>query len=248
MVVLKSRILSQFSEITFGFSTKIGLKREAPYFFNMSLTGSDKKEIVHENLTAFFNYLGLKYDDVVLQKQIHSDVITYIHKGGAIGESDALITGKFNIGLAISSADCTPVFIYDKKNKIIAGVHSGWRGTEKKILQKTITRLFNDFNSSPENLFVYMGPSISQKNYEVGPEVIEGFNPKYYEPKGAKFLLDVPAANYDMLIEAGIPEKNIEKSNLCTCEMKDLLQSYRRDGIHSGRALGIIVLKEKNAG
>src|ERR1035438_737797 len=92
MVVLKSRILSQFSEITFGFSTKIGLKREAPYFFNMSLTGSDKKEIVHENLTAFFNYLGLKYDDVVLQKQIHSDVITYIHKGGAIGESDALIT------------------------------------------------------------------------------------------------------------------------------------------------------------
>jgi YfiH family protein len=247
MVVLKSRIFSGFPEIAFGFSTKIGLNRESPYFFNMSLTGSDNKEIVLENRTAFFNYLGLNYDDVVVQKQIHSDIITYISKGGEIGESDALITDKFNIGLAISNADCTPAFIYDKKIKVIAGIHSGWRGTEKKILQKTINRLFNDFNSSPENLFVYLGPSISQKNYEVGPEVTAGFDKKYLEPKGEKFLLDVPAANYDMLIESGIPEKNIEKSILCTYEMKDLLHSYRRDGIHSGRALGVIVLKDKNA-
>jgi polyphenol oxidase len=247
MVVLKSRILSGFPEINFGFSTKIGLKRTAPFFFNMSLTGTDKKEIVLENRTAFFNYLGLHKDEIVLQKQIHSDIITYVSKGGAVGESDALITDKFNIGLAISSADCTPAFIYDKKNKVIAGVHSGWRGTEKKILQKTLFRLFTDFNSSPENLFVYLGPSISQKNYEVGAEVTSGFNNKYYEPQGEKFFLDVPAANYDILIEAGIPGKNIEKSILCTYEMKDLLQSYRRDGKYSGRALGVIVLKDKNA-
>jgi len=248
MVVLKSRIFSEFPEITFGFSTKIGLNREPPYFFNMSLTGSDNKKIVLENRTAFFNYLGLNNDDVVLQKQIHSDIITYISKGGAIGESDSLITDKFNIGLAISSADCTPAFIYDKKNKVIAGIHSGWRGTEKRILQKTINRLFNDFKSSPENLFIYLGPSISQKNYEVGPEVTAGFDKKYLKQKGEKFLLDVPAANYDMLIESGIPEKNIEKSILCTYEMKNLLQSYRRDGNLSGRSLGIIVLKDMNAG
>jgi polyphenol oxidase len=247
MVVLKSRIFSEFPEITFGFSTKIGLNREAPYFFNMSLTGSDKREIVIENRTAFFNYLGLKYDEVVLQRQIHSDIITYVNKSGEVGESDALFTDKIDIGIAISSADCTPVFIYDKKNKIIAGVHSGWKGTEKKIVQKTVSKLFNEFKSSPENLIVYMGPSISQKNYEVGAEVSAGFNNKYFEPKGDKFLLDVPAANYDMLIETGIPENNIEKSNLCTYEMKDLLQSYRRDGTYSGRALGIIVLRDKHA-
>ena len=248
MVVLKSRTFSGFPEITFGFSTKIGLMREGPFFFNMSLTGSDKKEIVLENRTAFFNSLGLNYDEVVLQKQIHSDIITYVSKGAEIGESDALITDKFNIGLAISSADCTPVFIYDKKNKIIAGVHSGWKGTEKKILQKTLAKLFNEFNSLTENLIVYLGPSISQKNYEVGAEVAAGFNNKYYITKGEKFLLDVPSANYDMLIEAGIPEKNIEKSDLCTYEMKDFLQSYRRDGLSSGRALGVIVMKDKYAG
>ena len=226
----------------------IGMNRGAPFFFNMSLTGLDIKEIVLENRQAYFNYLGLKKEDVVLQRQIHSDIITYVSKGGEIGESDALITDKFNVGLAISSADCTPVFIYDPKNKIIAGVHSGWRGTEKKILQKTISRLYNDFNSSPEDLIVYMGPSISQNNYEVGPEVIAGFDHKYYKSKGEKFLLDVPAANYDMLIESGIPENNIEKSELCTFQMKDFLQSYRRDGINSGRALGIIVLRKNNEG
>ncbi|MDR3669112.1 MAG: peptidoglycan editing factor PgeF [Ignavibacteriaceae bacterium] len=247
MVVLKSCILSGFPEITFGFTTKIGLNREAPYFFNMSLTGLDKKEIVIENRTAFFNYMGLNYDEVVLQRQIHSDIITYINKGGAVGESDALITDKFNIGLAVSSADCLPAFIYDKKNKVIAGVHSGWKGTQKKILQKTLAKLFNEFNSSPENLIVYLGPSISQKNYEVGEEVTIGFDSKYYIPKGEKFLLDVAAVNYDMLIEAGVPERNIEKSNLCTYDMKDFLQSYRRDGINSGRALGVIILRDNYA-
>jgi polyphenol oxidase len=248
MVVLKSRILSGFPDISFGFSTKIGLNRPAPFYFNMSLTGLDKKELVLENRAAFYSSLSLNVNDVVLQRQIHSDIISYVKKGGAIGESDALITDKFNVALAISSADCVPIFIFDKKNKVIAGVHSGWKGTELKILQKTINRLYNDFNSSPENLFVYVGPSISQKNYEVGPDVAQYFDNKYLISWGDKFLLDVASVNYDMLIEAGIPEQNIEKSILCSYEMKSLLQSHRRDGINSGRSLGIIVLRNKDAG
>ncbi|MDR3611695.1 MAG: peptidoglycan editing factor PgeF [Ignavibacteriaceae bacterium] len=248
MVVLKSRIFSDFPEISFGFSTKIGLNRNAPFYFNMSLTGLDNKEIVLENRTAFFNYMGLSNNDVVLQKQIHSDIITYVDKGGSIGQSDALITGKFNLGLAVSTADCVPVFIYDKENKIIAGVHSGWQGTQKKIVRKTIRRLFDDYNSKPANLFIYIGPSISQKNYEVDPDVAHLFDNKYLEPKGDKYLLDVAVANYDMLLDAGVPPQNIQKSILCSYEMKNLLQSYRRDGINSGRSLGIIVLRDKNAG
>jgi polyphenol oxidase len=243
MVILKSRIFSEFPEITFGFSTKIGLNRQAPFYFNMSLTGLDNKDIVIENRAAFFNHLGLSYDNVILQRQVHSDIITYVDKGGSIGESDALITDNFNLGLAISSADCVPIFIYDKKNKVVAGVHSGWKGTEKQILQKTLNKLFSEFNSNPDNLFIYIGPSISQKNYEVGPETAQLFKDKYLKPKGNKFLLDVSAANYDMIIESGVPEQNIQKSILCTFEMKDLLQSYRRDGLNSGRSLGVIVLR-----
>jgi hypothetical protein len=247
MVILKSNILSGFPEINFGFSTKIGLNRKPPFYFNMSMTVKDEKDIVIKNRTAFFNYFGLAYDEVVLQRQAHTDIITYVEKGSQLGESDALITDKLNTGLAISSADCTPIFIYDKKNRLIAGVHSGWRGTEKRILLKTLNKLFKEFGSSPENLFVYIGPSISQKNYEVGPEVAALFNEKYARERGNKFLLDVNGANYDMLIQAGVPEKNIENSKLCSFDMKNLFHSYRRDGLQSGRALGIIVLKEPNA-
>ena len=100
-------------------------------------------------------------------------------KLGNIGEGDALITDKPNLALTISTADCTPVFIYDKENKVIAGVHSGWRGTEKKILLETLKKLKSDFNSQPENLYVYIAPSISQEKYEVGPEVAEKFEDKY---------------------------------------------------------------------
>ena len=247
MVILKSHILSEFPEINFGFSTKIGLNRKEPFCFNMSMTVKDNKDIVIENRTAFFSYFGLAYTDVALQRQTHTDIITYVKNGGQLGESDALITDNLNTGLAISSADCTPIFIYDRKNRIIAGVHSGWRGTEKRILQKTIIKLVSEFASLPENLFVYIGPAISQKNYEVGPEVAALFEDKYKCQKEDKYLLDVTGANYDILIESGIPERNIEKSELCSFDMKDILHSYRRDGINSGRALGIIVLKGSNA-
>jgi purine-nucleoside/S-methyl-5'-thioadenosine phosphorylase / adenosine deaminase len=243
MVIIKSLLLSRHEETVFGFSTKIGAGRKPPYYFNMSKSVGDGEKIVSENRELFFKELRLKTENVVLQKQVHGDNISYVINGGFYGESDALITDKKKLGLAISTADCTPIFIFDKKNKVIAAVHSGWRGTEKKILLKVLQKLKEDFNSSPKDLITYIGPSISQKNYEVGKEVAEKFDKKYLIPKGTKFLLDVAGINYDILISFGIPEENIQLSSYCSLEMKYLLHSYRRDGLHSGRALGIIAMR-----
>ncbi len=69
------------------------------------------------------------------------------------------------------------------------------------------------------------------------------FDDKYKIKKNEKYLLDVASVNYDMLINAGLKGHNIEKSNLCTYEEKELLHSYRRDGKKSGRSMGVIVLK-----
>jgi hypothetical protein len=102
------------------------------------------------------------------------------------------------------------------------------------------------FNCKPENLFVFIGPSISQKNYEVGKEVAVLFDQKYLMFENGKIFLDVLNANIDFLYSFGIPETNIEISNLCTYEEKDLLHSYRRDGERSGRSLGVIAIKDKN--
>jgi YfiH family protein len=243
MQIIYSKLLRRFPEIIFGMSTKNGLDRVAPFYFNLSLNVGDDPDLVRRNREYFFERIGLQSSEIAYQKQIHSDIIKVADQPGIIGESDAMITTKNRIGLAISTADCTPIFIYDEKNKLIAAVHSGWRGTSKRILSKTLSKLMNEFNSVPENLFVYIGPSISKKNYEVGKEVADQFDEKYLVLKGDKFLLDVSGANLDMLIEAGIPELNIGKSNFCTFQEKDLLHSYRRDGKNSGRSLGIIALK-----
>lgn len=243
MFIIKPHIFNKFPEIVCAFSTKIGLNRKSPYYFNLSLAVGDDENLVRENRETFFRAIGLSSDRIAFQAQIHSDIVKVVDSPGQSGESDGLITTKTNLGLAISAADCVSIYIYDFRQRIISAVHSGWRGTQLKILEKTIKKLFEDFNSKPENLFVYLGPSISQKNYEVGKEVAELFDQKYLKIINNKFYLDVASANYDMLIENGILKSHIQKSGLCTFEFKELLHSYRRAGLKSGRSLGVIAIK-----
>lgn len=244
MQIIKSNLFSKHPEIIFGMSTKIGLERGTPYYFNLSLTVGDDPSIVKENREKFFQSLGLNTSQIAFQKQIHSDIIKFVENPGLLGESDALITTKPNIGLAVSAADCTPIFIYDRVNKVIAAVHSGWRGTQKKILKKVLSNLNYHYKSQPENLLVFIGPAISQDNYEVGKDVAVLFDQKYLKKENQHLYLDVTLANKDFLLSFGIPEENIEVSNLWTYAEKDLLHSYRRDGEKSGRMLGVIALKE----
>ena len=244
MLIIKPSIFQQYPEIVCGFSTKIGLKRNAPYFFNLSYSVGDEKEIVDNNRREFFIKLGLNEKMVSYQKQVHEDSINEVTSYGYCGESDALITTRKNLGLAISSADCPAIFIYDPAMKVIAAVHSGWRGTEKKIVKKTIQKLKDDFDLNPSDMICYIGPSISQINYEVGEEVASKFDSEFVKKDKNKFYLDLAVANFRMLTEAGVKSNKIQISRLCTFEYETLLHSYRRDGSRSGRALGVIAMRE----
>ena len=244
MYILKPYIFNNYPEILFGFSTKISSESKSPYYFNLSYSVGDEKNLVDKNRKEFFEAIGLTIETVGYQRQIHSDIVQLIGCGGDNGASDALITSKKNLGLAIAVADCTPIFIYDKKNKVISAVHSGWQGTESKILLKTLIKLQKEFSSKPENMIVYIGPSISQINFEVGKEVAEKFDQTFVKPKGDKYLLDVSGINYQILLDFGIPQNQIQKSELCSYEFSTLLHSYRRDGNSSGRSLGVIAIKE----
>jgi YfiH family protein len=243
MLFIKPFIFRQYPEIIFGFSTKIGLKRVGPYYFNLSYSVGDDKTIVDDNRRKLFNELGLNENTISFQKQVHSDGIMEVNDSGSCGENDALITTKQNLGLAISSADCPAIFIYDSSKKIIAAVHSGWRGTEKKILKKTIQKLKNDFKCNSSDLVCYICPSISQKNYEVSEDVASKFDNEFIKQENNKLYLGLAAANLKMLLVEGVKPYNIQVSNLCTYEYSSLLHSYRRDGLKSGRALGVIAMK-----
>jgi len=243
MLVIKPFVFKRFNEIIFGFSTKVSQNVKEPYYFNLSYNVGDEKEIVDYNRKLFFRELGLNEKLVSYQKQVHEDKISLVNSFGSCGESDALITTEKNLGLAISSADCPAIFLYNPVQKVIAAVHSGWKGTEKKILKKTIQKLKDDFNSDPSDLTCYIGPSISQNNYEVGEEVAQKFEKEFILRKENNFYLDLKSANYKMLIEEGVKKVNIQVSELCSYEYETVLHSYRRDGQKSGRALGVIAMK-----
>ena len=245
MLIISPYIFYNFPEILCRFSTKIGLDRKAPYYLNMSYNVSDNYDIVEKNREAFFNGIGLGIKSIGYQKQVHGDIINIISNPGNCGESDALITDQVNMGLVISSADCPAIFIYDKENKIIAAVHSGWRSTAKKILEKTLFNLKNNFGTRAQNLICYIGPSISKLNYEVKKDVAENFDGEHINLKNGKYFLDLKNANYKMLLNAGVIKSNIQVSKLCTFEYSGLLHSYRREGEKSGRAVGVIAMKGK---
>ena len=149
-----------------------------PYIFNQLPEIDDEKKVT-ENRGDFFNSLGLESSAIAFQHQVHGNNISVVSSDGSAGKSDALITTCKNLGIAISSADCCAIFIYDPVNEIVAGVHSGWRGTQKEILIKVLQKLSNDFDSNPGDLVCYIAPSITGINYEVGVEVAEQFDSNY---------------------------------------------------------------------
>ncbi len=246
MFILKPFIFQQFPEIIFGFSTKVGQNLSPPFYFNLSYSVGDERENVDSNRRAFFKELGLNEKMISYQKQVHEDKINLVDSYGSCGESDALITTTRNLGLAISSADCPAIFIYDPVQKVIAAIHSGWKGTEKQIVRKAAQKLRSELNCNPSNLICYIGPSISSSNYQVGEDVAHRFNNKFIEKRENKFYLDLAGANLNMLLEERVKRTNIQVSVLCSYEYNSILHSYRRDGMKSGRALGVIAMKDSN--
>jgi YfiH family protein len=144
--------------------------------------------------------------------------------------------------LAVSVADCIPVLMYDSVNGVVAGIHSGWRGSADNIVGRTIERLSGEFGTSPRDLFVYAGASAGACCYEVGEEVASGFDSRHRRPLGTgKFLFDNKGVVLQQLLDAGVAAERIELDERCTiCD--PTLHSYRRDGKRSGRMFGVIGL------
>lgn len=244
MKVVKPEILEKHPELLIAISTKDGGVSPAPYFLNLGLSVGDDEENVLENRRRFFASLNIPLDRVVMQKQVHSDNINVVNESCFIQDSDALITNERNLFLAISIADCIPVFLYSPDKKVIAGIHSGWKGTEYKISAKVVHRMINEYGVNSEELIAYIGPGISAENYEVSKEVAEKFCPSSYEIKNGKYSLDLKKDIYEQLIHAGLKKENIEVTPYCTFRDKELFHSHRREKGLTGRMFGIIGMIE----
>lgn len=163
---------------------------------------------------------------------------------------DAIVTQERGVCIGVNTADCVPVLIYDPTQEAIAVAHAGWRGLVNGVVQNTIRTMQERFNTNPLDIIAQIAPSISQRNYEVGEELLDifrksGFDTtKIFEPthKG-KYCLNLPLATSELLCSLGLQRNNIASSDICTYESNNLF-SARRIGIQSGRNFSCMILNQ----
>ncbi len=216
-------------------------------------TGEDEASII-DNRQKVSSLLDLGDDlHFIVANQTHSDHIKIIAeketKGwegleNAVADCDALITNQKGVILTILTADCVPVLLYDKEKKVIAAIHAGWKGTEAKIVAKTVQKMINIYGTDPENIIAGVAPAIGRCCYEVGKDVAKHFfnEPRSFDVLGEKYMLDLPFINKKQLLDSGVLEEHIEMSGVCTsCEVERFF-SYRKEQGCSGRFMSMIGL------
>ncbi len=236
--------------IVHAFSTRYGGASRGCYqSLNLNLAVGDNPETVAENRESFCRAVGGSPEKLVTMKQVHSERVVVVDSfPNSVPEGDALITKQPGIALGVQTADCVPVLLADPKNKIIAAVHAGWRGTAGNLLGKTIRRMIG-LGADIESCLVGIGPCIGQCCYQVGEKVVQPLRctelpwEQFVQDAGqGKWRLDLGGVNRWQAQAAGVLFSNIAKLDLCTVCNKKLFYSYRRDG-QTGRMMSVISLK-----
>jgi YfiH family protein len=199
--------------------------------------GSMKKEdlsIFHANLMKFGSAAGIK-SPIIAMQQVHSGKVVIVenNKDLVIPQTDALVTNKKNLPLAVLVADCLPIIFYDPQKKVIGIAHAGYKGIINHIITNTIDCFKTNFGSEPKDLVVGIGPCIEATCYEVGEEVVAQFTKAFgsfqniYLQKDGKFYLDLRSITKQILMKEGILEEHIEVMDVCTKCNPEIVYSYR---------------------
>lgn len=216
-------------------------------------------EVSKESYELLCEELNLDFDNLCIPIQTHTDVVKCVGENKEeidLNDVDGLITKEKEKILVSRNADCILFLLYDPKNKVIANVHSGWKGTFKKIVEKAVVKMRDYYGCNPENIVCCICPSIRKCHFEVDEDIkelcedifsftgkTEAFIEKGNIVEGKqKYNIDTVLINKILLNDLGIKDKNIIDSNLCSVCNKDILYSYRAEGKASKRNVAIISL------
>jgi len=278
--IVESRALAKLDWLVHGFSTRPGgesLLGGKPVL-NLGFTDWDERASVVANRAKFAAALAAKQMPLVALRQIHSDVIHAASELAADApKADALATRTPGLLLGVQTADCVPILLADTRQRAVAAIHAGWRGTLARIAVKALGRMRMEFGTRPRDVVAALGPAIGRCCYQVGPEVAQAFAAQFraaadwfdgpfdqlahgeeplwlpwltmmppgHVPPPPRVQLDLRAANRWQLADAGVPDSQIEVSDLCTACRTDLLFSYRREGAKTGRMMAVIGVRDK---
>lgn len=241
----------------FSSTRKGGISTGEYASLNLGNFSDDKREHILQNRHLLCKTLGIPYSHLVGAHQVHGTEVKLVDAGlvemnresrnNVLEGFDALICNTPGICIAVTTADCVPILLFDTVTKTIAVIHSGWRSTLNNIVNFTLSSMKEHFSVSPASVVAAIGPCISGKVYEVGTELETQFRQKgfdtdaYFQKTGnGKYLFDIRLAVESQLQMAGI--QNIEVSPHCTFSEPERFFSARRQGIMSGRMLSGIML------
>lgn len=210
---------------------------------NFSLSRGEDPDLVHSRRRSFLEDLGLADAILVAPRLHHSPNVGVVVAGEAPeGFYDAVIARGEGLVLAVTVADCVPMFFLDPETRAFGIAHAGWRGVAGGIVENVIRALATSFGTDPADLFVATGPAIRGPSYEVGPEVAGLFPEEFAVPSSARadrFLLDLPSCALAEARGAGVPRDQLVDFSLCTASHPDDLHSHRRgDGARHWAFIG----------
>ncbi len=250
--ILFSPLLQSIPNLSHGFTTREGGASSPPFdSLNLGWGIGDEEDRVEENHGRLATALGFPPDQIFGVSQVHGDHSARIDREDFPSQvrsqtADALISDRTGILLTVRTADCCPVLVVDPVRQIVAAIHAGWRGTLARIVPKTVDRLRIEFGSSPENLRVAVGPTISAGHYAVSEAIASDFareldiaSPLVVWVDRSPHL-DLAATNVELARRCGVPSAQIWSAQICTFKNRDRFFSYRRDGKSTGRCVGAV--------
>lgn len=240
--------------ITAGMTSRLGGVSNAPYAsLNVGLHVGDDDEKVIENRAIVAKQLGFPLHKWVVGEQTHQTNLYKALKGDAgkgamtrataISNTDGLYTKETRLLLVSLYADCVPLYYYDHTQRTVGIVHAGWRGTVNRIAKKMVEQWQGE-GHDPKNIQIVIGPSIGDCCYEVNEQVISHLEGKWLREvkvnnNDGTYMLDLKLLNKLLLREAGIPERSITLSQLCTSCSNTSLFSHRKER-NTGRMMAYI--------
>ena len=193
--------------------------------------------------------LGFRLPEVLTVRQVHGKRIVVAARNAAkhsvaLEDADGILTDRRGLAIAVRTADCLSVFLYDPRNEAIGLLHAGWRGTRQQISARAVALMRKQWDSNPGDLRVAFGPAIRSCCYRVGASFLEHFPEETLKRKEGYFF-DLPQANKNQLVGAGVGAANIMDCAVCTC-CDAACFSYRRQRESAGRMISIMMLKKQS--
>lgn len=223
------------SPLRHGFFTRKGGASSGIYSgLNCGYGSSDQSDVVAINRARVAGALDVPEDALATVHQVHSSKVVVLDEApsGETLQADAIVSNTPGLAIAVLTADCQPVLFADHENGVIGAAHAGWKGALGGVLEATIDKM-ETLGAKRESIAAVIGPTISQRAYEVGPEFLDEFHGE--DPGNARFFaggegdrthFDLPGFSLSRLREAGIA--SAEWTRHCTYFDPDRFYSYRR--------------------